>query len=153
MYYEKWYNDDVYNYTAYAMLRDTKRLGITRLRQTRTKNGTIPSICLFQNIIWSKKSLKLFFCWSSIDLLSDLQNPRLPVKSVKWYKISQESVSFSSLLFWCTTFENYKTHFRIFNPLINISCPENVTFLWSWLLRWVPRRVTGPMLLCVTFVL
>ena len=51
MYYEKWYNDDVYNYTAYAMLRDTKRLGITRLRQTRTKNGTIPSICLFQNII------------------------------------------------------------------------------------------------------
>ena len=39
MYYESWYNGDFYNYTAYAMLRDTKRLGITRLRQIRTKNG------------------------------------------------------------------------------------------------------------------
>jgi hypothetical protein len=44
MYYESWYNGDVYNYTAYALLRDTKRLGITRLRQIRTKNGKIISV-------------------------------------------------------------------------------------------------------------
>ena len=41
----------------------------------------------------------------------------------------------------------------IFNPLTaknEISLPENMTFLWTWILRWLPRSAATHASLCNT---
>ena len=42
---------------------------------------------------------------------------------------------------------------KIFNPLTandELSRHENLTFLWTWILRWVPRRFATYASLCNT---
>ena len=57
--------------------------------------------------------------------------------------------------YFCKIIVNYskKTHYDVVNPLTandEISRHENLTFLWTWTLRWVPRSFATHASLCNT---